>query len=116
MTLGVLVLVITTLAVVPVHADPLYISGRINSTAPSRDVLYIEEVGPNGSAELVPVDIGRARVVRVWRDEKRPWVWRFRETAIHRWPSGTFVVVIGSDTTSGGVEARRVEIPRLDAR
>lgn len=86
-------------------------AGHIQSVRPSDGTLVIEELGANGVAELLEVGMHGAEVVRVWRDPTKPWEWRERPTSIYRWPVGTFVVVIGSTTGSGAVEARRIEIP-----
>ena len=78
-----------------------------------RRALTIEEVGVNGTTDLLQVRIRRADVVRVWRDPAEPWQWRERPTRIHRWPAGTFVVVIGTAAPSGVIDGTRVELPKV---
>ena len=88
-------------------------AGQIQSVHPSDGTLIIEELGVNGVAQLVEVNIHGAAVVRIWRDPLTPWEWRERRTSIYRWPAGTYVVVIGSKSSSGAIDARRIEIPRI---
>jgi len=88
-------------------------AGHILSIRPSDGTLVIEELGANGVAQELEVNIHGAAVVRLWRDPQAPWEWLERRTSIYRWPVGTFVVVIGSTTKSGAIEAHRIEIPAL---
>lgn len=88
-------------------------AGLLQSIDPAEGVLVIEEVGVNGTTDLLQVRMRSADVVRVWRDPAEPWQWRERPTEIHRWPAGTFVVVIGTTAPSGVIDAARVELPRV---
>ena len=88
-------------------------AGLLQSLDPAEGVLTIEEVGVNGTTDLLQVRIRGADVVRVWRDPAEPWQWRERPTRIHRWPAGTFVVVVGTTAPSGVIDATRVELPKL---
>ncbi|HEV8642310.1 MAG TPA: hypothetical protein VGV13_14525 [Methylomirabilota bacterium] len=85
-------------------------AGRLHSLTPAQGLLVIEEVGANGSIELPTIRIRNADVVLVWRDSATPRKWRERPTTVYRWPSGTFLVVVGQADPSGVIHANRVEI------
>ena len=83
---------------------------------PAHGLLLIEESGVNGRTEFVQIEIRDAEVVHIWRDPVRPWEWRERQTKVHRWSAGTFVVVIGRPDASGVIDADRIEFPDVDTR
>jgi hypothetical protein len=89
-------------------------AGRIQSVDPGAGLLIIEESGLAGRIESLEVEVRGARVLRVFRDPREPWRWREEPTQLARFPVGTYVVVMGQRGPSGRLEARRVEIPRLD--
>jgi hypothetical protein len=82
----------------------------LHSLIPAQGVLVVEMVGAKGSIELLPIRIRNADVVLVWRDWATPWEWRERPTMAYRWPSGTFLVVVGQADPSGVIHANHVEI------
>jgi len=88
-------------------------AGYIQSVRPADRTLVIEEVGRDGMAATLHVQMRNAEVIRLWRDQAHPWVWRERPTSIYRWPVGTFVVVIGRATDADTIEASRIEIPKI---
>jgi hypothetical protein len=88
-------------------------AGYIQSIHPADRTLVIQEVGGSWRSGGLQVRMGNAAVVRVWRDPADPLAWRERATSIYRWPVGTLVVVIGRATSSGPVEASRIEIPKF---
>lgn len=95
-----------------VAGDALRHTGRLVSLSPAEGVVFIEEVRPGGDSALIEIEVREAKVVRLWRDPAKPWRWRERPTRVHRWPVGTFVVVIGRAGPDGVVDARRIEIPK----
>ena len=70
-------------------------------------------MGPHGRINLVEISFRNADIVRVSRDPLDAGHWRERRTSIYRWPIGTFVVISGKRDSSGAIEARRVEIPKV---
>jgi hypothetical protein len=93
---------------------PKRYSGRLHSLSPAKGLLVIEESAKDGRTEVVEIQIRRANVVRIQRDPTRPWEWRERPTALHRWAAGTFIVVIGRPDNMGVVDAERIEIPAVE--
>jgi hypothetical protein len=79
-------------------------------------VVFVEDASDERSDKLVSVKFRDAEIVRVRRDVARPAEWQERPTRLHRWPVGTFVVIIGYVEPSGVVRADRIEIPRADAQ
>ncbi len=115
--LGILLTLVMMVSVSgPAHAGRLERhAGRLHSLSPAHGLLLIEETGVNGRTEFVQIEIRDAEVVHIWRDPVRPWEWRERQTKVHRWPAGTFVVVIGRPHASGVIDADRIEFPDVDA-
>ena len=112
----VLALVVMVSVSGPVHAGGLERhAGRLHSLDPAHGLLLIEESGVNGRTEFVQIEIRDAEVVHIWRDPVRPWEWRERQTKVHRWSAGTFVVVIGRPDASGVIDADRIEFSDVDA-
>lgn len=88
-------------------------AGRIQEIDPAGRRMVLEEIGLAGRVEQVEIDLSGARVLRVFRDPQDPWRWREEPTRLERFPTGTYVVVIGS-TVDGRLAATRVEVPRVD--
>jgi hypothetical protein len=86
-------------------------AGSIHSVEPSTGILVLEERVRDGDVVLRSVDYRGARVVRLERNPRRPREWIERPTAVHRLPSETYVVVIGTETSSGVVRAIKIEAP-----
>ena len=79
-------------------------------------MVFVEDASDERSDKLVSVKFRDAEVVRVRRDTEQPAEWRERSTRLHRWPAGTFIVVIGHVEPSGVVKADRIEIPKADVQ
>ena len=65
--------------------------------------------------KMVWVHVRSATVVRLWRDQARPWEWRERPASLYWLPINTFVTVIGREESSGIIRASRIEVPDLDS-
>ena len=88
-------------------------AGRLQHYSPADGLLVIEELGVSGDPGLLQVRIRDAVVVHLRRDPADPFEWRETRTQLQRWPTGTFIVVIGRDEGRGTVTASRVEIPEM---
>ena len=95
-------------------ADLSRYSGRLQDLDPAGGTLSLEEVGPDGAIATRWVRFRGASVVRLTRRQDRPWEWRDSPTQIQRWPVGTFMTAVGTRTTTGAIEAQRIEIPAIE--
>lgn len=105
--------VLTVIAVFTAAAGTVRHAGLLQSVNPRDTTLVIEEMGPHGSINLVEISFRNADIVRVSRDPLDARHWHERRTSIYRWPIGTFVVITGKRDSSGAIDARRVEVPKV---
>lgn len=109
--MGLLAAMLFTLAhPTPTRAQSKH-AGHIHSVQPSTGILVLAEWDDGGDVVLREVDFRGAQVVRLQRNPLRPQEWVERVTLIHRLPSETYVVVIGTETPAGVLRAIRIEAP-----